>query len=63
MAVGPTLARRFLENANGLTIWICFVVIGSILAFGILLWRFVPAAISLVLGIITWGAVVWMWVR
>ena len=63
MIVGPTLGRRFLENASGLTIWIGFVAIGYVLAFGMLLWRFVPAVISLILGIITWGALAWLMVR
>jgi hypothetical protein len=60
MMVFPTLGWTFLEHASGLVLWICFTVVGSALAFGILLWRFVPTAISLVLGIISWGVFVWM---
>jgi hypothetical protein len=63
MAVGPALGRHFLEHASGLVLWIYFVVVATSLAFGVLLWRFVPAVISLVLAIITWGTVVWMYVR
>jgi hypothetical protein len=63
MIAFPILGRQFLEHASGLILWICFVVFGSGLAFSMFLWRFVPAAISLILGIITWGAFVWMMVK
>ena len=61
MIVGMTFGGRFLDHSNSVSIWICATIAMCILVFGSFAWaRCVPAAISLVLGIITWGVFVWM---
>jgi hypothetical protein len=53
--------HSFLANASGLAVWASLV--GSALLFLIVqaIWiLFVPASVSLTLGVITWLAILWM---
>ena len=64
MVVGVLFGRPFLDHASGVSIWICGTVAIAILVFGAIAWaRIVPAAVSLLLAIITWGAFVWIALR
>jgi len=64
MIVGMTFGRRFLDHASSVSIWIWATIAMCALVFGGITWaRRVPAAVSLVLGIVTWGVFLWMAMR
>lgn len=64
MLGGISLARGFFDRVSILVLWLSATVVISIMAFGLVVWvRRVPAAVSLVLGIITWGVFVWLALR
>lgn len=64
LIVVTAFGRRFLDHASSMRIWICATVTMCALVFGAIVWaRRVPAAVSLVLGIITWGVLVWLALR
>lgn len=64
MIVAGIFGRHFLDHASGMMIWVCATVVISVLAGCVFLWaRFVPATVSLILAIITWGAFVWLALR
>jgi hypothetical protein len=58
--VGVCFGHSFLDRAGAVLIWLTATVAMIIfLAVGYIWARFVPAAISLVLGIIAWAAFAW----
>ena len=64
MIVGTVFGHPFLDHASALSIWICGTIAITVLVFGAIAWaRLVPAAVSLVLAIITWGVFVWLALR
>ncbi len=64
MIVTMTFGQRFLDHAGSVGIWICATVVMCVLVFGAFAWaRRVPAVVSLVLGIVTWGVFVWIALR
>jgi hypothetical protein len=61
MILCMAFGRRFLDHASSVSIWICATVAMCALFFGTYTWaRRVPAAISLILSIVTWGVFAWM---
>lgn len=61
MIVGTVLGGHFLDRASFVSIWIVATVATCFLFFGIIVWaRLVPAAVSLILAIMTWGVVIWL---
>ncbi len=55
---------RFLDHATAISIWICAIIVMSVLFFVGFAWaRLVPAVVSLVMAIITWGFFVWLALR
>jgi predicted MFS family arabinose efflux permease len=64
MIVGTIFGRRFLDHASSVSIWICATVVMVAMVFGAIAWaRRVPAAVSLILAIVTWGVFVWLALR
>ena len=64
MLGGVFFARGVFDRAGALTLWVCATLTISIMAFGLSAWtRRVPAAASLVLGVVTWAACVWLALR
>ena len=62
--LGMTFGDRFLAHAGALTLGICATVVISALIYGTFIWaRWIPAAVSLSLAIITWVVAVWMALR
>ena len=65
MPVFLTLSRLFagpfLNQAAPWSIWLGLTIAISLGAFGLRMWaRYVPQAISLVLGIVAWGVFAWV---
>ena len=55
-----TLGERILDHASALIIWIFATACIVLCVFGAIAWaRLVPATVSLLLAIITWGGLVW----
>jgi hypothetical protein len=64
MIIGVMFGRPFLDHASSVSIWLASTVAIAVLIFVGIVWaRLVPAAISLTLAIITWGAFVWIALR
>jgi hypothetical protein len=64
MIVGTIFGRRFLDQASSVRIWVWMTIAMCVLVFGAIVWaRRVPALVSLVLGIVTWGVFVWLALR
>jgi len=54
-------AKAFFDHASNLKIWISSITALSVFAVALIVWaQRVPAKVSLVLGIVTWGAFVWL---
>jgi hypothetical protein len=61
MFVSVFLGAGFLKHASTLSIWVGAVIVISLMAFGLVVWaKRIPAPVSLVLGIITWVAFIWL---
>jgi hypothetical protein len=64
MIVGTLFGQPFLDHASAVSTWICGTVAIAVVVFGAIAWaRVVPAAVSLTLAILTWGAFVWIMLR
>jgi hypothetical protein len=64
MDIGLLFGVPFLEHASAMSLWIYGTVLIAVLVFGAIAWvRFVPAAVSLTLATIAWGAFGWIVLR
>ena len=58
--LGMTLGKPILDHASAFIIWMVATVSIVLCFFGVIAWaRLVPAAVSLLLAIVTWGGLVW----
>lgn len=64
MMMGVFPAEHLLDHAGTVKIWVSVIITFVVFAFALMLWaQRVPAKVSLILGIITWGAAVWFFLR
>ncbi|MGC3991256.1 MAG: hypothetical protein QM796_16565 [Chthoniobacteraceae bacterium] len=64
MIFGTVFGEHFLDHASAVSLWMAAVVSMSVLLCCTLLWaRLVPAAVSLGLAVVAWGAFVWLALR
>lgn len=65
MIVGPISGGRFLDHASPVSLWIAVTSAMCLFVFGAIAWaRRVPAAVSLVLGLVAWAVFAWLaWPR
>jgi hypothetical protein len=64
LIMGVFPAEHFLDHASTVKIWLSAIITFVAFAFALMLWvQRVPAKISLALGIVAWGAVVWLFLR
>jgi hypothetical protein len=55
------VGSTFMDRANAIYLWLASVIVITAVFFASVVWsRLVPAAVSLILAIITWGLVVWL---
>src|SRR5215831_1773437 len=56
-----TILRPLLDHASSLKLWVYGTAGVSMMCFICILWgRYIPASVSLILGIVTWAIIVWM---
>lgn len=61
VALSLYFGRGYLDRANAIGVWLVLFVFGLVfLAFSAFWARFVPAAVSLSLGVVTWIVAFWM---
>lgn len=62
--LGTGLVSSFLDRADALSLGVAWTVVVALLVFGSFTWaRIVPAAVSLILAILTWAIFVWIMLR
>jgi hypothetical protein len=61
VSLSTYFGRSFLDHASGIGVWAALVASGLLFLVVQAIWiLFVPSVVSLVLGVITWLAVLWL---